>query len=128
MADLMPLTGETDAASATGQFSLDSEWFESTVTYIKVDKGLAAKLWILELSGEPVDVIVEQNFSDPTDATAWKKLKVVSLPSAGHLELDHRKPIIITAKNDTTYFRLSWSQATAGKSYVNAVVEFDTAR
>jgi hypothetical protein len=125
MTDLIAIYGETDGTSATGTFNLKSEWFESAVSYIKVDKGLSAKIWIFEVSGKAVDVIISMS---PDDGTTWIEVKRIKLASDGHLELDHRKPVIITAKNNTTRFRLTWSQAVAGLSYINGVIEFDQAR
>jgi len=125
MTDLIAIYGETDGTTLTDTFSLNSEWFESPVDYVKVDKGLSAKVWILELSGAAVDVLVDMS---PDDGASWINVKRIKLPSDGHLELDHRRPVIIAAKNDTTRFRLNWSQAAAAKSYVNGVVEFDQAR
>jgi len=125
MPDMIPIYGETDGTSTTGTFDLYSEWFESEVSYIKIDKGLSAKLWILEIAGKAVDVTVE--FS-PDDGSNWIKVKKVSLPSDGHIDIDHRKPIIMTAKNSTSRFRITWSQSTAGVSSISGVVEFDSAR
>lgn len=125
MTDMIAIYGATDGSSTTGTFSLYSEWFESAVSYIKVDKGLSAKVWIFEVSGKAVDVLIDMS---PDDGTTWINVKRIKLASDGHLELDHRKPVIITAKNSTTRFRLTWSQDAAGLSYINGVIEFDHAR
>jgi len=125
MSDLIDLNGETDGSSTSGTFSLQSEWFENTVDYIKIDKGLAAKLWIMEISGAATDVIVQQSFDG---GSSWSNVKRYNLTSDGHLELDNRRPIIMTGMQDDIQFRLQWSQDTAAKSYVNATVEFDEAR
>ena len=125
MPDMIPIYGETDGSSTTGTFDLDSEWFENAVSSIKIDKGLSAKLWIFEIAGKAVDVIVQYS----TDGgLSWSTLKRISLPSDGSIDIDHRKPIIVTAKNDDTYIRLTWSQSTAGVSGVSGVIEFDNAR
>jgi len=125
MSDLIDVNGETDGASTTGTLDLLSEWFESSVSSIKIDKGLAAKLWIMEISGAATEVIVQQSFDG---GSSWKEVKRYKLASEGHLELDNRRPIILTGMQDDIQFRLNWSQSTADKSYVNASAEFDKAR
>lgn len=122
MSELLNLYGKTDNTNATGTFPLDSEWFDSAsgTSGIKVDKGMKAKLWILELSGVACEALVEQSIDG---GTSWEEIKRVDLASEGTLELDKRRPIIITARNDQTHFRISWSQPTVGLSYIDAIAE-----
>ena len=138
MADVYPLYGETDGVNATGIISLTSQFFTGSVQQIKVDFGVAAKIFVTEISGKACDVILEIS---EDDGTTWKPVKTWSLVSDGHLNVDQRKPIIIQSNKieykppvvgmppqlvPTTLFRFRWQQTTAGKTYLTAVVEFDT--
>ncbi len=138
MADVYTLYGETDGVNATGIISLTSQFFTGNVSEIKVDFGVAAKIFVAEISGKACDVILEVS---EDDGSTWKPVKVWSLVSDGHLNVDQRKPIIIQSNKieykspvaglppqltPTTLFRFRYQQPTAGKTYITAVVEFDT--
>jgi len=122
LSDLLTFYGETDGTSATGTFTLKSPQLYGTVTSIKLDKGLAAKIWGFEVDGKAVTVIVKYS-TDGGDT--WNSFKPIHLASEGHVDRDLRRPILIEAKNDETYFKIEWSQDTPGKSYVGITVEFD---
>jgi len=122
---MLTIYGETDGSSTTGNFTLKNEWFASDQTYIRIDKNLVAKVWAIEVSGNPVDVKIEFTHDVTVGSPTWQTLKVVSLPSSGEISLDKRKPIItITGKTGNEAIRFSWSQSTAAKSYLTVVIEF----
>jgi len=122
---LITVHGETDGSSTTGDFDLYCEWFESAVDYIRVDKGIVAKIWSIEVSKKPVTVIVKFTHDVTATTPTWVELKHVHLAAEGNLDEDKRKPILtVTGKNGTEAIRLSWEQDTAAESHVTALIEF----
>lgn len=63
MGTLLVLRGATDGVNTTGTFDLKCEWFESAVSKLRIDKGLVAKLWSMEVSGAPCTVHVQVTLS-----------------------------------------------------------------
>jgi len=122
---MLTLYGETDGSSTTGTFTLNNEWFESGVSYIRVDKNIVAKIWSIEVSGAAVTVDIEITQDVTVDTPTWTKVKSVHLASEGQIFDEKRKPlIVIVGRTGKEAFRLTWSQATAGLSKVSLVVEF----
>lgn len=119
--DLMSFYGETDGTNTTGTFTLSSEWLENTVTQIKIPRGLAAKIWVYEQSDQAGKVILKYTVDGGTN---WVNKKKITLASAGHLEIDPRKPIMVTSRNDNTYIRFDWEQDTAAVMSIEIVIEF----
>ena len=122
---LIAVHGKTDGSSTTGDFSLESEWFESAVDYIRIDRGIVAKLWGIELSGNPVTVVVKYTHDVTVDTPTWKELKRIHLASEGEVAHDKRRPlIVITGRTGKEALRLSWVQTTAAESHITAQIEF----
>jgi len=120
MSDLLHFYGKTDGASGT--FSLIADELESAVTSIKVDKGLAMKIWSIEVNGaSSITVIFEYSIDG---GTSWNELKRFRLSADGRESEEFRRPIVIEAKNDDTYVRARWESGAAdiGLSFV---AEFD---
>lgn len=121
MGDLISFYGATDGSNTTGTFTLNSEWLENTVTQIKIPRGKAAKIWVFEQSNKAGRVQIK--YTDD-GGTTWNILKVLTLPSDGHLEIDPRKPVMFTSRNDSTYVRFDWDQDTADDMYIEVNIEF----
>ena len=125
MSDLITFYGKTDGTNTTGTFDLDSDWVYKptgeTLTEIKIDRSMAAKIVNIQISGKPVIIHIEVSEDGGTN---WKPIKSLELASEGELEKEFKKPLIILAKNDQTMLRFTWEQSTAGVSYLNVNIEF----
>ena len=122
--ELLTLKGETDGASATGDFPLYSDIIYhdgapyEPPTKIVIPKGMKAKVWFKEVGGAPVDVELYWSKDATGAAPTWELLERVSLASNGQLVLEKRRPHVIRSIVGTEGFKLSWVQAAPAKSYV----------
>jgi len=125
--DLISVWGETDGSSTSGTFTLNSDAFTNTPTEIAIPKGFKAKIWAIEISGEACDVSIEIS-KDAGDT--WKKVKTFKLASAGELTIEKKsRPLVVisetpyAAGTTGTLLKFTWSQTTAAKTYLNALIE-----
>ena len=125
--DLINIWGETDGSNTTGRFTLKSDAFTNTPTEIVIPKGFKAKIWALEIAGEACDVIVKVS---KDGGNTWTGLKTIKLSSAGNLSIEKRSRPIVTISEapyvsgtSGVLVRFDWSQATAAKTYFNALME-----
>ena len=122
---LISVHGKTDGSNTTGTFSLECEWFENAVAYIKLDRGIVAKLWSIEASMNPVTVIVEFTHDVTVDTPTWTEVKRIHLASEGEVAHDKRRPIlVVTGRSGKEAIRFRWSQSTAAESHITAILEF----
>lgn len=123
MSELVHLYGETDGTSATGVFQLACDRFTSKASYIRIPKGVKAKIWCKRIAGAPVTVTIDFT-SDVTRAPAsWVTISSERLAEDGELVLEKRRPIVLLGIRGTEAFRVGWAQAPAAKSYVELEVE-----
>jgi len=113
--DLINVWGETDGSNTSGP------------TEIAIPKGFKAKIWALEIAGEACDVSIEIS-KDAGDT--WKKVKTFKLASTGELTIEKKsRPLVVisetpyVAGTTGTLLKFTWSQATAAKTYLNALIE-----
>jgi hypothetical protein len=116
--------GETDGASTTGVFPLDSDVLHGTVDFIRPDKGMKCGIYVVKVSGAPVTVFLEQTEDVTAESPSYKTVGVWYLSEPGELHEDERKPIVLRSRDGRQAFRFTWSQTTAGKSYILVKVEF----
>jgi len=116
--------GETDGASTTGTFPLDSDILHETVDYIRLDQGFKAKIWVMKISGVETEVELEQTEDVTAAPPTWKLLGHWYLASPGELHEDERTPIVLTSRDGKQAFRFTWSQPIAGKAYILVKAEF----
>ena len=122
---MLTLYGETDETNTSGTFTLKNEWFASDVTFIRVDRGIVAKLWGFEVGGGAVTVKIEITEDITAESPTWTTIKTIDLTSAGQIAEDWKKPfIIVTGKSGKEAFRVTWEQSTAALSRVSLIVEF----
>ncbi|MFQ6075625.1 MAG: hypothetical protein ACE5Z5_05775 [Candidatus Bathyarchaeia archaeon] len=121
---LITFKGETDGASLTGTFPLDSEVLHATVDYVRPDKGVKAKIWARRISGKACMVHLEHTEDVTADPPMWKKVDTFHLASEGEKSEEKRRPIVIQSRDGKQAFRFSWEQTTAAKSYLGVEVEF----
>ena len=121
--ELMTLYGATDGSSTTGQFSLNGDLLYSAVSYVRIPKGMKAKIWCKRISGAAVDVIIEYTYDCTVASPTWVAVSRESLTSAGEIILEKRRPVVLRGFTGKEAFRISWSQSTAASSYVEIEVE-----
>jgi hypothetical protein len=122
--ELLTIRGETDGSATSGTVSLDSDLFYSTVSYLRIPKGMAAKIWFKKIAGEAETLFTLQYTYDCTPASpTWKNIQQEKLASKGELTLEKRRPEILRAFTGKEAIRVTWTQPTAAKAYVELGVE-----
>jgi hypothetical protein len=116
--------GETDGTSTTGTFPLDSDVLHSTVDFIRPDKGMKCEIYVIKVSGAPVTVLLKQTEDVTVESPTYKTVGSWYLSASGELHEDERKPIVLRSRDGKQAFQFTWSQTTAGKSYILVKVEF----
>lgn len=129
--DLVNLYGQTDGSSTTGTFSLSSDVFVGTVESIVIPKGFKFKIWEIEISGEPCEVIIQVS---KDGGSSWFNYKSIKMASAGTYEMKKRnRPIVIKADRpyvsgtSGTLVKFNWNQSTAALTKVAIIAEFEKA-
>jgi len=126
VSELMILRGETDGASTTGVVSLDSDLFYSAVSYFRIPRGLAAKVWFKKVSGEGETLFTLQYTYDVTvPSPVWKSIQQEKLSGKGEISIEKRRPVVLRSFNGTEAFRVTWTQPTASKAYIEIGVEIE---
>lgn len=121
---LLTFRGETDGSSTSGTFKLYSDLLYEPVDYIRIPKGMKAKVWCKRISGEEATTIHVEFANDVTAGTpTWSKVSTEYLASPGEVTLEKRRPVVLHGKTGKEAIRVTWSQATAGKAYVEIEVE-----
>jgi hypothetical protein len=124
--ELITIRGETDGSATSGTVSLDSDLFYSTVSYFRIPKGMAAKIWFKKISGEDETLFTLQYTYDCTVISpSWKNIQQEKLASMGEISLEKRRPEILHSLSGTEAIRIAWIQPTAKKAYVELGVEIE---
>ena len=122
--ELLILRGESDGTSTTGTFQLDSDLLYSPVTFVRIPKGLKAKIWFKKLAGEGEALVALEYTHDVTVATpTFKTMHVEKLASKGEVSLEKRRPIVLRGFTGKEAFRVTWTMPVATKAYVELGVE-----
>jgi hypothetical protein len=126
MEELITLRGETDGSALSGTVPLDSDLFQSTVTYLRIPKGLAAKVWFKKVSGD-ADTLFTLKYTYDVTATAptWKNIQQEKLASKGEISIEKRRPEILRGFTGKEAIQITWTQPTGGaaKAYVELGLE-----
>lgn len=113
------------ATGASGDFTLASPDVYGSFSYIRVPKGLKVKVWAKRLSGT-VGYTLQIQVSDDVTAPSptWYVVDSEHLASAGSLELEKRRPVVIQGKTGREGVKLSYANTTgAGTIYLVVEVE-----
>jgi hypothetical protein len=122
--ELFTLSGATDGTSTSGVVSLNSDLFNSAITVFRIPKGLTAKIWFKEVSGEAETKFTLEYSNDITVASpTYKTLEEVKLASKGEISLDKRRPVLLRGTTGLEGFRISFSQPTAALARITLGVE-----
>ncbi len=126
MGELITFIGSTDGTSTTGVVSLDSDILYSQVQYVRIPRGMVAKIWFKKVSGDVETDFILQYSNDVTVSTpTWKDIQVEKLPSSGEISIEKRRPEILRSFTGREGFRVTWSQPTAGLAHIELGVEFE---
>jgi hypothetical protein len=85
---------------------------------------MKAKIWAKRLAAE-AETLFQIYWSKNAAAASptWELLDSQKLASKGELSVEKRRPIVIRSLAGTEGFKVSWSQPTAAKAYVELEVE-----
>jgi hypothetical protein len=124
MEELITIRGETDGTATSGTVSLDSDLFQSTVTSLRIPKGLAAKVWFKKIAGEAETLFTLQYTYDVTAAApTWKNIQQEKLAQKGEISIEKRRPEILRGFTGKEAIQITWTQPTAAKAYVELGLE-----
>ncbi len=118
---LMNLYGATDGSNTTGVFELSSDIFDGTVNSIVIPKGYKAKIWKIEVDGEPCTVSI-----NVVKGTTSSTIKTVTLSSPGTVSKEYQtRPVVVESQSSTTptAISLAWTQSVAAESTVSMEIE-----
>jgi len=118
-------TASPTASGASGDFTLTSPDVNSSFTVIRLPKGLKAKVWAKRLSGTVGYTLLINYTTDVTQTTpSWTTVDVEYLSSAGSLEIEKRRPIVVSFKTGKEAIKLSYSNTTgAGSIFASVDIE-----
>jgi len=124
--ELITVHGETDGTSTSGTCSLSSDIFYGPVTYVRIPKGVKAKIWFKTVGGEGETLFTLQYTHDVTASPtpSWISIESVKLASKGEMTIDKRRPVILRGITGKEAFQITWTQPTAAKAYIELGVEF----
>lgn len=113
------------ASGVSGDFTLTSPDVYGSFNYIRVPKGLKVKVWAKRLAGTvgftlQISATDDVTVSSPT----WSIIDSEHLASAGSLELEKRRPVVIHGNTGKDAIKLSYANTT-GAGTIYAVVEVE---
>lgn len=118
-------TASPTDSGASGDFTLTSPDVHGSFSYIRIPKGLKAKVWAKRLSGTVGFTLQIQASGDVTASSpAWSVVDSEHLASAGSLELEKRRPVVILGRTGKEGIKLSYANTT-GAGTIYAVVEVE---
>jgi hypothetical protein len=131
MSELIVFTGETDGVNATGIFRLNSDIIYSSDTVsppdrILIPKGMKAKIYMREISGDPATITIVYSV-DVLSATPPETAKIsFVLPSRGTLNIENiSQPFVLRSSIGKEGFFIRWEQSTVGKTFILGNIKFE---
>jgi hypothetical protein len=112
---LFTVSGCETPASDRGDFTtLTSPSVYGSFSYIRLPKGFKAKIWAKRLAGTAGFMLIVSYTPDVTaPQPSWSAVDVEYLASAGSLEIDKRRPIVVPFRTGNEAIKFSYSYATA---------------
>lgn len=110
------------SVSGTGDYTLDSDIFASTVNYIRIPKGTKLKVWCKRISGSAAEVQLKYTSDVTSGSPVYKTLDVQKLASDGELSLEKRRPMVMRGITGKEAFKVTRSSG-SGYSYIALEVE-----
>jgi len=126
VSELLTLYGTASvSAGGSGDFTLTSPMIYGSFTYIRIPKGMKAKIWAKRLAGT-VGYTLQINFTHDVTASTptWSVIDSEHLSSAGMESLEKRRPIVVIARTGKEAVKLSYANTTGGGTiYVDVEIE-----
>ena len=115
---LFTVNGCATPTGSTGDFtSLTSPHVSGSFSYIRLPKGFKAKVWAKRLVGTAGFMLVINYTTDVTvSQPSWSAVDSEYLASAGSLEIEKRRPVVIPFRTGIEAIKLSYSNATANSN------------
>jgi hypothetical protein len=127
MRELMTVFGTTSptASDQSGDLMLSTPIAHNTFTYIRIPKGLKAKIWAKRLAGTAGFTLLVQYTNDVTEPSpTWITIDAEHMATAGSLELEKRRPVVVVARTGNEAVKLSYANTTdAGTLYASVDIE-----
>jgi len=128
--EILTLKGESDGTNTSGNFPLYSDllYHDSGVyavpTKVLIPYGMKAKIWAKRLAAEDETLFQIYWSKDASvGSPTWELLDSQKLASKGEISLEKRRPIVVRSLSGKEGFKVSWTQPTAKKAYVELEVE-----
>lgn len=121
MSELLSIRG---SVSGTGVYSLDSDLFYSTTNNVRLPRGAKCKVWTKRIAGEAAHVDIEFTNDITASSPTWRKVDSEYLYSAGELNLEKRKPLILHDIDNKCGVRFNRTSGT-GDSFIDAEIELE---
>ncbi|RLC35954.1 hypothetical protein DRH29_05495 [candidate division Kazan bacterium] len=122
VSELFTVTCATDGSNTTGTTTMTSDIIYGSVNYIRIPKGMKAKIWCKRISGDVATKFTIQ-YSHDVGFTSPKTVSVERITSEGEITLEKRRPIILRGLTGNEAFRVTWEQASAGNAFMELEVE-----
>lgn len=124
--ELITLYGATSGGATTGTLTLATDLAQNTFAYVRIPQGLNAKIFGYRIAGPNQTQIAVQYSLDVHTATPSSPftLDLPDLASAGSLDLEKRRPIILRSETGTEGFLFTWTQGTQAVVGVSIDLEF----
>jgi hypothetical protein len=128
--EILTLKGESSGTDVSGDFPLYSDLlYHDSAPYtpptkVLIPYGMRAKIWAKRLAAE-AETLFQIYWSKDASVTspAWELLDSQKLASKGEISLEKRRPIVVRSLSGKEGFKISWSQPTAAKAYIELELE-----
>jgi len=121
MGEILTLRG---SVTGTGIYSLDGDLLYSSVDNVRLPRGAKCKVWTKRIAGQEAQMDIEFTHDITVDSPSWKKVDSEYLASAGELDLEKRKPLILHDIDNKCALRLNRVSGT-GDSFVDIEIEIE---
>jgi len=118
-------TASPTASGQSGVFTLTSPDVYSSFNYIRIPRGFKAKIWAKRIGGTVAFMAIVNFAPDVTVSNpSWTAVDREYLASAGTLELEKRRPIVLYGKSGTEGIQLAYSNTGgSGTIFIDVDIE-----
>ena len=118
-------TASPTASGQSGSFTLTTPDAHGSFTYIRIPSGFKAKIWAKRIGGTVAFMAIVNFAPDATVSNpSWTAVDREYLASAGTLELEKRRPIVVYGKSGTEGIQFAYSNTGgSGTIFIDADIE-----
>lgn len=110
--------------TGVGVFTLESPLVYGQFQYVRIPKGLKAKVWCKRIaSSEAADVALEYTRDVTAGTPTWIQVDVEKLAAAGEVSLEKRRPVILYGFTGKEAFRFNRIGTGTADCYIDVEVE-----